>query len=136
MKTLTRDNPLEYRGYLIFQGSNHLKYDFIHKEYDGADDAFDPRCGGANTIEDCIAYIDEIEEEEDLKPFDIEKAKAGHPVVTREGQSVRTICFDMKNTNYPIVALISDGETEYPLTFTSDGKFDGSTSPNDLFMEP
>ena len=29
-----------------------------------------------------------------MKPFDLEKAKAGSPVCTRSGEKVRIICFD------------------------------------------
>ena len=41
----------------------------------------------------------------DLKPFDLEAAKAGKPVCTRDGRKARIICFD-RNDLYPIVALI------------------------------
>lgn len=40
-----------------------------------------------------------------LKPFDLEAAKAGKPVCTRDGRKARIICFD-RNWEYPIVALI------------------------------
>lgn len=42
-----------------------------------------------------------------LKPFNLEAAKAGKPVCTRDGRKARIICFDRK-TNYPIIALIED----------------------------
>ena len=40
-----------------------------------------------------------------LKSFDIEAAKLGKPVCTRDGRKARIICFD-RNDLYPIVALI------------------------------
>ena len=40
-----------------------------------------------------------------LKPFDLEKAKAGKPVCTRDGRKVRIICFDGKGDK-PIIALV------------------------------
>lgn len=40
-----------------------------------------------------------------LKPFDLEAAKDGKPVCTRDGRKARIICFD-RNLEYPIVALI------------------------------
>lgn len=40
-----------------------------------------------------------------MKNFDLEKAKAGYPVRTRDGHEARIICFDRENDN-PIVALI------------------------------
>lgn len=42
-----------------------------------------------------------------LKPFDLEAAKQGKPVCTRDGRKARIICFDAKGNN-PIVALIYD----------------------------
>ena len=35
--------------------------------------------------------------EKKLKPFDLEAAKAGAKVITRDGRPVRIICFDRKN---------------------------------------
>ena len=40
-----------------------------------------------------------------LKPFDLEKAKQGKPVCTRDGKKVRIICFD-KQEGFPIIALV------------------------------
>lgn len=41
-----------------------------------------------------------------LKPFDLEKAKQGAKVVTRDGRPVRIICWDKldDDNTYPIVA--------------------------------
>lgn len=35
--------------------------------------------------------------ENNMKPFDLELAKAGHPVQTRDGRPVRIICYDRKD---------------------------------------
>ena len=70
-----------------------------------------------------------------LKPFDLEAAKAGKPVCTRDGRKARIICFDRKD-NTPIVALIErvDG-IEILQCFYNDGKcFHDVTSDNDLMM--
>ena len=40
-----------------------------------------------------------------LKPFDIQKAREGKPVCTRDGKKARIICFD-KQEGLPIVALV------------------------------
>lgn len=45
-----------------------------------------------------------------LKPFDLEAAKTGKPVCTRDGRKARIICFDKKDINYPIVALIEENK--------------------------
>lgn len=48
----------------------------------------------------------ETKENNKFKPFDLEQAKAGKPVCTRDGRKARIICFDLKNGNHPIVAVI------------------------------
>lgn len=70
-----------------------------------------------------------------LKPFDLEAAKAGKPICTRDGRKARIICFDRKD-NTPIVALIEhvDG-IEILQCYHNDGKcFHYETSNNDLMM--
>lgn len=68
-----------------------------------------------------------------MKPFDLEKAKAGKPVVTRDGRPVRIICWDRNKTDYPIVALV--GDKEVISSFTTNGSFSlGEQDPKDLFM--
>lgn len=62
-----------------------------------------------------------------MKPFDLEKAKKGDPVITQGGDKVRILCFDSKIKNYPIIALVTndsnDEECEEVETFTVTGKF-------------
>ncbi len=59
-----------------------------------------------------------------MKPFDLEKAKAGAPLRTREGFGARIVCFDADNDRFPIVALLkSDNGKEYPASFTKEGRF-------------
>lgn len=73
-----------------------------------------------------------------MKPFDLEKAKAGAPLCTREGFKARIICFDANNNRFPIVALLKDSNSsnEYPVSLTKKGRFsDGEAdSQKDLFM--
>lgn len=57
-----------------------------------------------------------------MKPFDIELAKAGHPVCTRSGNPVRIVCFDKKNTKYPIMALIDKVTHEDYCSYTIHGE--------------
>ena len=57
-----------------------------------------------------------------LKPFDLEAAKAGKPVCTRDGRKARIICFDAK-CNKPIVALIYDCNKETALQYLENGRF-------------
>lgn len=73
-----------------------------------------------------------------MKPFDLEKAKAGAPLCTREGFRARIVCFDADNKRFPLVALIkdSDNSDEYPVCYNKEGNFfDGEKDhPKDLFM--
>lgn len=57
-----------------------------------------------------------------LRPFDLEAAKAGKPVCTRDGRKARIICFDAK-CNKPIVALIYDCNKETVLQYLENGRF-------------
>ena len=70
-----------------------------------------------------------------LKPFDLEAAKAGKPVCTKDGRKARVICFDAKS-DAPIIALITDYDgKEISFDYTIDGiYFSGDNSENDLMM--
>ena len=72
-----------------------------------------------------------------LKPFDIQKAREGKPVCTRDGHKARIICFDKKGV-YPIVALVNDyNEEEYIKNYDEFGKkFIGGETSDDLMMLP
>ena len=68
-----------------------------------------------------------------MKPFDLEKALAGEPVVTRDGRPVTQVTkFDAPNDPNPVVAVI-DGDTQ---SFTLTGAYFGQGKENeyDLFM--
>ena len=72
-----------------------------------------------------------------MKPFNLEQAKAGAPVCTRDGQPVRIICYDLKgNKNYPILALVeSSGGVESTINYTLSGhKSLYSDTSKDLIM--
>ena len=72
-----------------------------------------------------------------LKEFDLEAAKAGKPVCTKDGRKARIICFD-RNWEYPIVALIEceNGE-EMISACDKDGKARiYETQGTDLMMLP
>ena len=74
-------------------------------------------------------YVEIKQNKEDMeekklnfKPFDLEAAKAGKPVCTRDGRKARIICFDAK-CNKPIVALIYDCNKETVLQYLENGRF-------------
>lgn len=74
-------------------------------------------------------YVEIKQNKEDMeekklnfKPFDLEAAKTGKPVCTRDGRKARIICFDAK-CNKPIVALIYDCNKETVLQYLENGRF-------------
>lgn len=77
--------------------------------------------------------------EKKYKPFDLEAAKKGKPICTRDGREARIVCFDRnylyEEQNYPLVVLIKGpyGETIY--SYTKDGLYYSNTiHDNDLMM--
>lgn len=76
-----------------------------------------------------------------MKQFNL-KSYIANPrkVITRDGRNVRILCVDAKG-DYPVVALIPDGEGEYkrdsPEAYTEDGyNYSGQISSLDLFFAP
>lgn len=68
--------------------------------------------------------------------FDLEKAKAGAKVCTRDGREARVICWD-KKFEFPIVALIEDenGPGEKIRCYTAKGRYYASSKhPSDLML--
>lgn len=94
----------------------------------------------------CILRIEIKQNKEDMeekklnfKPFDLEAAKAGKPVCTRDGRKVRILCYDLKGAEYPIVALVEahDYLDESISTYDRNGRFDHDReNKNDLMMFP
>lgn len=76
-----------------------------------------------------------------MKEFNIEEAKAGKPVCTRDGKNVRILCFGKKGDEYPIVVLVSrrhdDGDEHDSIeTYSNNGRyFHRHKSPYDLMMK-
>ena len=78
------------------------------------------------------------EEKTKLKPFNLEQAKAGKPVCTRDGRKARIICFDRfdrKEANKQIVALVKDDDREFPYYYDLKGRC-LSNNNLDLMMLP
>ena len=73
-----------------------------------------------------------------LKPFNLEAARSGKPVCTRDGRKARIICFDLKNEVYPIVAAIGNDSSETLLCYTLNGEIvkGNYKSDKDLMMLP
>lgn len=70
-----------------------------------------------------------------MEPFNLEKALAGEPVVTRDGREVTEIhYFKTDQGDYPLIAVIDENQE----AFTKDGFFASSREEceSDLFMKP
>ena len=79
-------------------------------------------------------YMDKIDTRK-LKPFDIQKAKEGKPVCTRDGRKARIIAFDKKGFR-AIVGLVDDGDKETLMLYDEAGRSIGDVSEFDLMMLP
>lgn len=69
-----------------------------------------------------------------MKPFNIKEylENPNREVVTREGNSVRILCTDLNDSNYPVVAVINKWHVD---KFTADGIFQaGEETKYDLFF--
>ena len=115
-----------------------------NKEYMGDNDDIRPydELFSLGTVSNTKHLAKENMEEKklNLKPFDIQKAREGKPVCTRDGRKARIICFDRKGYNmFPIVALImNDGRESDIYTYRPNGTWDnsGNESDKDLMMLP
>ena len=88
-------------------------------------------------VDECLFGEDKL----NLKPFDLQEAKEGKPVCTRDGRKARIICFDRINGDYyKIVACVTafDGNFEEVLFYGIDGYIVDSQNPKDedLMMLP
>lgn len=74
-----------------------------------------------------------------MKQFSLEEylKNPSREVVTRDGHSVRIICTDARNNNYPIIALVSlKGGTEVVCAYTKNGtRLGDKINVDDLFFE-
>lgn len=75
-----------------------------------------------------------------MKPFNLEQALNGKPVVTRDGRKIERVWLDIdldeSYSVYAMVPLLSSLTEKNQRTFTRDGMYynDGTKSGHDLFM--
>ena len=73
-----------------------------------------------------------------MKPFNLDLAKQGHPVCTRDGRPARIVCFDRKGIKYekpyPILALVDGEEQEEVIAYYEDGSSAYGAQIDDLCM--
>ena len=78
----------------------------------------------------------ETKENNKYKPFNLEEAKAGKPVCTRDGRKARIICFDAKGDPCPIIALVEENGIESAYHYDKNGQNAYNKSKLDLMMLP
>lgn len=113
------------------------KENMEEREYSEEDMKNNPRFKHHKNIEQVINM-------QKMKPFNLEAAKAGKPVCTRDGRKARIICFDrkllFKGISYPIIALVEDtAKEETVYGYNEKGKVmieDDATYKDDLMMLP
>lgn len=75
-----------------------------------------------------------------LLPFDLEAAKAGAKVVTRDGRPARIVCFDAqamsRNRLFPIVAVIGLRGAQIVGLFAEDGSVISGDTDKTLLIAP
>ncbi|MCF0114066.1 MAG: hypothetical protein HUJ56_01845 [Erysipelotrichaceae bacterium] len=55
-------------------------------------------------------------------PFDLELAKKGYPICTKDGKKARVICWDRNYDGYPLLVLITETNgMEFSYPYTKDG---------------
>lgn len=94
-------------------------------ESSGCDKADNDLCCEHEIYVEIKQNKEDMEEEKlNLKKFDLEAAKAGKPVCTRDGRKARIISFDRHGEDCPIIALVVDSknaECEEVIDYTLDG---------------
>ena len=83
---------------------------------------------------DC--FFDREPSKSNLKLFDLEAAKSGKPVCTRDGRKARIICFDAKGDPCPIIALVEENGIESAYHYDKNGQNAYNKSKLDLMMLP
>ena len=124
--------PYEFDGHL-FQSYRTFEVPIFTENY-----ATVRELGNNSKISIEIKQTKEDMEEKklNLKPFDIQKAKEGKPVCTRDGRKARIICFDLKNNVCPIVAAVEENNMEVLYHYDTKGLNCYKKSEIDLMMLP
>lgn len=73
-----------------------------------------------------------------MKPFNLEKAKQGAKVITRNGDKVEILTFSRRNPDFPIVALVDEGDEDVVHMYTNEGRYYKLSQDSylDLMMAP
>jgi hypothetical protein len=69
-----------------------------------------------------------------MRPFNLEEAKAGKPVVTRDGRDAVILAFDISGS-YPMLGYYISSGCKKEATWDYDGNFYQGNDSRDLFMK-
>ena len=96
-------------------------------------------CGKETFLVEIKQTKEDMEEKKlNLKPFDIQKAREGKPVCTRDGRPARIICFDRKGYRKIVALVHNDYYEDEIITYTIEGHRDCKSINTiyDLMMAP
>lgn len=133
--------PFVYEGKVLQRLRSIDGYSCVHCLFKEQACNFDS-CDKDSFLVETELKLENMEEKKlNLKPFDLEAAKAGKPVCTRDGRKARIICFDAKRKDGKnIMALIPS--KEYPgfedlVAYPNNGNYHGGhENDGDLMMLP
>lgn len=69
------------------------------------------------------------------QPFDLEAAKRGEPLVTRDGRKAKFVAYVPEAEDYPVISIV-EGETTCSMSRNDGGYYTHEKHPEDLFMAP
>lgn len=96
-------------------------------------------CGSSERTDQTSVNFKIVKQDKSMKEFNLEAAKAGKPVCTRDGHKVRILAFDIKIDDYPILAAVNciNGKEEV-VSYTINGKYNTNAEDSiyDLMMVP
>lgn len=125
---LEKSNPVlqEHNLNMFTDETNTILYEIVKQTKDMEE----------KKIQHYDCFFDKKEKDKlNLKPFNLNAAKSGKPVCTRDGRKARIICFDLKNDEYPIVAAVGNDSSETLFSYTTNGEItDSIESDKDLMM--
>lgn len=86
-------------------------------------------CSRSLRSDETNVIFEELEEEtvkmNGMKEFNLEAAREGKPVCTRDGRKARILCFDLVDDTFKIAAAIKDGSCEKVITCNNLGRRKG-----------
>lgn len=69
------------------------------------------------------------------QPFDLEAAKRGEPLVTRDGRKAKFVAYVPEAEDYPVISIV-EGGTTCSMSRNDGGYYKNEKHPEDLFMAP